>query len=59
MCYQQSKVVPERFRMDVRINFFMEAVERCNRLSRDVVESPSLEVFKRFECNCLWLKVSL
>ena len=33
--------------MDIRKNFFpMRVVRQCNRLPRDVVDAPSLEVFK-------------
>jgi len=52
------KVKHKKFHLNMRKNFFpLRETERWNRLPREVVESPSLEIFKNrlaaFLCGLL------
>ena len=58
------KLKEGRFRLDIRKNFFaVRMAKHWHRLSREVVDAPSLEMFKvRLDgalSNLVWWKVSL
>jgi len=54
MCSNGSKLHQERFRLDTRMHFFTDRVSKhSNRLPREMVDAPSLSVFKSYLDNAL------
>jgi len=55
ICPTNLKLHQGRFRLGINKNVFTESVVRhWNRLCREVLESPSLEVFKKHVDIALW-----
>lgn len=49
-----SKLHQGRFRLDIRKHFFTKSVvKHCNKLPKEVVDVPSLSMFKRHLDNAL------
>jgi len=58
----RHKLKHRKFRLNMRNNFFpLRVTEHWNRLPREVVESPSPEIFKIRPdvvlCNLLWVNL--
>lgn len=48
------KLYQGKFRLEIRNNFFPKGIiKQWNRLPRDLVELPSLEVFKSVDVACV------